>query len=115
MSLQDQNMANMSEMTEEEKNLYLMYSEDPELAMAMSLSLQQTQASELEVPEEPAEDCHEEFCTIQFRLPDASKLQRRFLMANKVEGIINYVKKEKAKSNVKLIKGGFPKKALEDP
>lgn len=90
------------------------YGDDPEMIMGIIASMQTSEVSQLEVPEEPSEGA-EGVINLQLRLPDGSKLQRRFLGTNTVGHVINFIKKSKQSfSNVKLITS-FPKRVLEDP
>ena len=103
-------------MSEAEKALYEQFSDDPELAYAMKLSMMEEEASRIVVPEEPSNETDpSQVVNILFRLPDGKKFQRKFSVDNKVEEVINYLKKESGKygSVFRIIMSGFPKKVVE--
>ena len=77
------------------------------------MSMQADEISSLDVPDEPAEGT-ENSVSIQLRMPDGSKIGRRFLKSHTVGHIINFVKKSKpGLTTVRLITT-FPKKVFED-
>ena len=95
------------------KALELEYGNDPEMLQVMMLSMQANEVAQLEVPEEPAEGA-DNVVNLQLRMPDGSKLQRRFLRSNNLGHVFNFVRKQKEGiTTVKLITA-FPKKVLED-
>lgn len=102
---------------ESEAALYSEYGEDPELAFAIKMSMLEEEAKKLVVPDEPdaANTDPSQIITLQLRMPDGSKLMRKFLFENTVEHVTNFVKKtlNKPTSTVKLSLT-FPKKVLED-
>ncbi len=65
------------EMRDEAAALYSVYGDDPELAMAIKLSMLEEEAKQTIVPDEPYSG-EPNTVTLQFRLPDNSKLVRRF-------------------------------------
>ena len=67
------------------------YGDDPEMIQGIMMSMQATETSNLEVPDEPAADT-EGACTISLRMPDGSKIQRRFLKTHTLGHIMNFVK-----------------------
>lgn len=65
------------DMRDEAAALYSEFGDDPELAMAIKMSMIEEEAKRMVVPEEPpASD--PQAVTVQIRLPDNSKLLRRF-------------------------------------
>ena len=61
-------------MSEAEKALYEQFSDDPELAYAMKLSMMEEEASRIVVPEEPSNETDpSQVVNILFRLPDGKK------------------------------------------
>ena len=108
-----------NQMTDEEMAIMASYQDDPELAQAILQSKRDAEAASMVVPEEPAASSDPDtMTTLQIRLPDGSKLLRRFLRANTVQDVVNFVKREK-----KLGMGGeavklattFPKRVMDDP
>ena len=74
--------------------MYEEYGDDPELAYAMKLSMMEQEAAALDVPDEPPEGADPStIVSLQIRMPDGSKLQRRFARENKIQDIVNYIKK----------------------
>lgn len=77
------------------------------------MSMQSEAVAQLVIPDEPDASA-EGVVNIQLRMPDGSKLQRRFLKSHTLGHIMNFVKKQKqGTTQVKLITT-FPKKVLED-
>jgi len=89
------------------------YGDDPEMIQGIMMSMQADEASNLEVPEEPAEGA-ENSVNIQLRMPDGSKIARRFLKSNTVGHIMNFVKKSKPGTTTVRLITAFPKKVFED-
>ena len=79
------------------------------------MSMQTNEIEQLHVPEEPpAEADPATFTSVQLRMPDGSKLQRRFLKTDTIGAMMNFVKKSKpGLSTVRFITT-FPKKVFED-
>ena len=97
--------------------LYAGYEDDPEMAMAIKMSMLEEEASKMTVPDEPSEDVDPNtFATLQLRFKDGKVMKRRFLHVNTVQDIVNFVKRETQQyaASVRLIASGFPKKILED-
>ena len=93
-----QNNKPISEMTEEEM-----------LKMAMEASLEQAtnnDADSYPLTEEPAVGIK-----IQFRMPDGTRLVRRFLESDQVGSIYSYVTSKSTGRNVEL-RAGFPPKDI---
>ena len=90
------------------------YGDDPEMIQGIMMSMQTSEIESLHVPDEPPADSDPAtFSTIQMRMPDGSKLQRRFLKTDKIGDMMNFVKKSKpGLSTVRFITT-FPKKVFE--
>jgi hypothetical protein len=89
------------------------YGDDPEMIQGIMMSMQANEASSLDVPDEPAEGT-ENSVSITLRMPDGSKIGRRFLKSHSLGHIINFVKKGKpGLTTVRLITT-FPKKVFDD-
>ncbi len=89
------------------------YGDDPELAYALKMSMEEQQKSSMQVPPEPSDSTSpEDITNINLRLPDGNRLQRKFLLTNKVEDVINFVKLSlnDISGNYGLLTCGFPKK-----
>jgi len=94
--------------------MYNEFGDDPELAMAIKMSMIEEEVKRAVVPEEPAAT-DPQAVTVQFRLPDNSKLLRRFnFEQHKASDAANFVKRQTGKLNVKLSTAGFPRKLLDD-
>mmetsp|Transcript_19597 Transcript_19597/g.30185 ORF Transcript_19597/g.30185 Transcript_19597/m.30185 type:complete len:121 (-) Transcript_19597:26-388(-) len=93
------------------------YGDDPEMIQAIIASMKESEAENISVPDEPAADADPaSVVNLQLRLPDGSKLQRKFLRTNTLGDVFNFVKKNyKGQSSqyVKLMTT-FPKKVFED-
>lgn len=91
--------------------LYTAYGDDPELAFAIKMSMMEEEAKRLTVPDEPAAGA-EGSVTLQLRMPDGSKVTRRFLITNRIEDIFNFVRKQAKKSSSSKVSlsSTFPKK-----
>jgi len=89
------------------------YGDDPEMIQGIMLSMQASEEQNLEVPDEPSADS-DAAVNIQLRMPDGTRLQRRFLKSNTIGHLINFVKKNKSGlSSVKFVTT-FPKRILDD-
>ncbi len=99
-------------MHDEDAALYQAYGDDPELAFAIKMSMMEEEAKRSWVPDEPQEGAPNSV-NLQFRLSDGSKLQRRFLTSNKIQDLINFIKKSSGKTQVTL-STTFPKKVFDD-
>lgn len=88
------------------------YGDDPEMIAGIIESMKMDQVSKLEVPVEPSSDA-EGVVNLQLRLPDGSKLTRRFLRSNTIGHVINFVKKERQNYTTVKIVTSFPKRVLE--
>ena len=79
------------------------------------MSMQTNEVESIRVPDEPpANTDPAQVVDMQLRMPDGSKLQRKFLRSNTLGDIFNFVKKQKSGlSQVKLV-STFPKKVYED-
>ena len=89
------------------------YGDDPEMIQGIMMSMQASEEQNLEVPDEPATET-DGAINIQMRMPDGSKLQRRFLKSNTIGDLMNFVKKNKSGlSSVKFMTT-FPKRVLDD-
>mmetsp|Transcript_31439 Transcript_31439/g.41634 ORF Transcript_31439/g.41634 Transcript_31439/m.41634 type:complete len:97 (+) Transcript_31439:960-1250(+) len=76
--------------------------------------MRDSQRDALFVAPEPPKDANPDtITTLQIRCPDGSRLMRRFLRTSTVGDVINFVKKEKSLSDLKL-GTTFPKRVLED-
>lgn len=96
--------------------MYADFGDDPELAYALKLSMIEEEAKRITISEEPTDkDDQSQVTNIQLRLPDGQKLMRKFFYHNKIEDIINYIKKEKNNyaATIKL-STTFPRKVFED-
>jgi UBX domain len=97
--------------------LYAQYGDDPELAFALKMSMMEEAAKQLTVPDEPPVG-EPGSVNLQLRLPDGSRVQRRFLVTHKISDIMNFVKKEgkgaSTSSQVRL-STTFPKKYFDEP
>jgi hypothetical protein len=71
------------EMRDEVAALYSAYGDDPELAFAIKMSMMEEEAKRMQIPDEPDVGSPNSV-NLQFRLPDGSKLQRRFLTSHKI-------------------------------
>ena len=65
-------------MREEEAALMSAYADDPELAFAIKMSMMKEEAKKLTFPDEPHASIPG-VININMRLPDGTKLQRRYL------------------------------------
>ena len=101
-------------MEDEDAALYAAYGDDPELAFALKMSMMEEKAKALVVPDEPDVSTPGSV-NIQLRMPDAQKIQRRFLISHKIADIMNFAKKSLG-GNVSSIKlsSAYPKKYFED-
>jgi hypothetical protein len=79
-------------MREEDAALYTAYGDDPELAFAIKMSMMEEAAKNLIIPDEPAAGS-DNSVTLQLRMPDGSKITRRFLTSHLISDIANFVKK----------------------
>lgn len=79
------------------------------------MSMQASEIEQLSVPDEPGADADPaQVVNIQLRMPDGTKLVRKFLRSNTIGDIMNFVKKSKqGLTSVKFVTA-FPKKVLED-
>lgn len=79
------------------------------------MSMQASECAQLSVPDEPGPDVDPaQVVNIQLRMPDGSKLMRKFMRSNTIGDIMNFVKKSKqGLTSVKFVTA-FPKKVLED-
>jgi hypothetical protein len=96
--------------------LYGAYGDDPELAFAIKMSMMEEEAKKMIVQDEP-DPSDPSSVSLQLRLPDGSRLQRRFhAEAHTVLDVANFIRKQtnKLQSNVRLSTSGFPRKILED-
>jgi len=79
-------------MTDEELAIMASFEHDPELAAAMVQSMRESKRDAIVVPSEPPADADPNtITTLQIRLPDGSKLLRRFRRTDSVGDVINYV------------------------
>lgn len=72
----------------------------------------------MSVPDEPPTSTDPDtMTTLQIRLPDGSKLLRRFLRSHTVADVVNFVKQQKKMGLNEVVKIGtsFPKRVMEDP
>lgn len=78
VTLQDAQLSSGGDvnMRDEDAALYSAYGDDPELAFAIKMSMMEEEAKRLQVPDEPPEGPGA--VNLQLRLPDGTKLQRRF-------------------------------------
>jgi hypothetical protein len=102
-----------ADMKDEAAALYQAYKDDPELAFAIKMSMMEEEAKKLVVPEEPDANAPDSV-NIQLRMPDGSKLQRRFSTGNKVGDIMNFIKKTRSDAKAVKLSTTFPKKVFED-
>ena len=78
-------------MNETDAIMYAAYADDPELAMAIKMSMLEEEAKKMVVPDEPAKDADPStVVTLQLRLSDGSKLQRAFNHSDKAQVKIIY-------------------------
>lgn len=105
-------------MTDEEMAMMAGYQDDPELGAVLLQSMRDAEAASITVPEEPPTSTDpESMTTLQIRLPDGSKLLRRFLRSHTVGDVVNFVKQQKKMGLNEVVKIGtnFPKRVMEDP
>ena len=97
------------------KTLAAEYGDDPEMIQGIIMSMQASELDQLTVPDEPGADADPaQVVNIQLRMPDGTKLVRKFLRSNTIGDIMNFVKKSKqGLTSVKFVTA-FPKKVLED-
>lgn len=106
-----------TDMNDMDAALYAGYADDPEMAMAIKLSMLEEEANKMSVPDEPQESADPNtFATLQLRFKDGKVVKRRFFHENRVQDIVNFIKKESQQygANVRLVSNGFPRKVLED-
>lgn len=89
------------------------YGDDPEMIQGIMMSMQATEASSLDLPDEPAEGS-DNCVNISLRMPDGSRISRRFLKSNNLGHIMNFVKKSKPGTTTVRLITTFPKKVFED-
>ena len=78
---------------EEAAALYTAYGDDPELAFAIKMSMLEEEAKNLVIPDEPIAS-QPGSVNLQFRMPDSSKIQRRFLTSHHIRDVVNFIKKQ---------------------
>ena len=97
------------------KTLAAEYGDDPEMIQGIIMSMQSSEIENLTVPDEPAaSEDPANVVNIQLRMPDGSRLTRKFLRSNTLGDIMNFVKKSKpGLTSVKFVTT-FPKKVYSD-
>ena len=105
------------QMSESDAFMYQGFEDDPELAMALKMSMMEEEASKVKVPDEPKDtDDATQVVTIQFRFSDGSKLMRKFFNYNTILDVQSYLKREKSNFTATVrLTTAFPKKVLEEP
>ena len=70
------------------------YGDDPEMIEGIMMSMQANEMDSVTVPDEPSADTDPaQVVDMQLRMPDGSKLQRKFLRSNTLGDVFNFVKK----------------------
>lgn len=78
------------------KTLAAEYGDDPEMISGIIMSMQSSEIESLSVPEEPtASEDPANVVNLQLRMPDGSKLTRKFLRSHKLGDVMNFIKKSK--------------------
>lgn len=86
--------------------------EDEELRAALSLS-NQPQTIQVQVEDEPPKD--QDATEIVFRLPDGSRIQRRFRRSSSVEAVINFLSSQGISMNSHVLMATLPPRRFENP
>jgi hypothetical protein len=88
------NSAGVDTTSELYQTLAAEYGDDPEMIQGIILSMQTNEIESVSVPDEPPAGTDAALVVdIQLRMPDGSKLQRKFLRTNTLGDVFSFIRK----------------------